>query len=218
MTANVDHLVWYSPDLEAGNRYFAQRMDRAPVYGGVHPGQGTANSLLGLGDATYLEILTRDPAQDAAGWLDPEFAMFAGQGLYHWAVAGVDLDDIIARARRAGIEASHVVMGGRRKPDGGSLAWRLVGLRNHAFGALLPFFIDWGASEHPAASAPRGGSLLAVELHSPAARGLSELFATLGLTFTVQESGVPALVATIQGGGNRHALRSLEPLPRGFRI
>ncbi|MDP9137323.1 MAG: VOC family protein, partial [Pseudomonadota bacterium] len=199
MTGHVDHLVWYAPDLAAGNRYFAQRMDRAPAYGGVHPGQGTANSLLGLGEATYLEILTRDPAQDAAGWLDPELVAMAGQGLYHWAVAGVDLDDIIVRARRAGIETSQVVMGGRRKPDGGKLAWRLVGLRNHAFGALLPFFIDWGVSEHPAASAPRGGSLLAVELHSPAAGGLSKLFETLGLAFTVHESRAPALVATLQG-------------------
>ncbi len=59
----VDHLVWYCADLAEGERYFAERMDRASAYGGVHPGEGTANRLLSLSDATYLEILGRDPAQ-----------------------------------------------------------------------------------------------------------------------------------------------------------
>ncbi|HQX85361.1 MAG TPA: VOC family protein, partial [Aestuariivirga sp.] len=59
----VDHLVWYCADLAEGERFFAERMDRASAYGGVHPGEGTANRLLSLSDATYLEILGRDPAQ-----------------------------------------------------------------------------------------------------------------------------------------------------------
>lgn len=48
----VDHLVWYCADLAEGERYFAERMDHGSVYGGVHPGEGTANRLLSLSDAT----------------------------------------------------------------------------------------------------------------------------------------------------------------------
>lgn len=61
----VDHLVWYSASLDEGARYFADKMDREPAYGGVHPGEGTCNSLLSLADNTYVEILGRDPAQPA---------------------------------------------------------------------------------------------------------------------------------------------------------
>jgi hypothetical protein len=82
----------------------------------------------------------------------------------------------------------------------------------------MPFFIDWGASDHPASNAPRGGSLVAIELFSPAARRLSGMFETLGLAFTVNRSQAPGLTATLEGGGGRHLLRSLDPLPRGFSI
>ena len=63
---NIDHLVWFTPDLAAGERYFAEHLDAAPVFGGVHSGDGTCNSLLSLGDAAYLEILARDPGQLAS--------------------------------------------------------------------------------------------------------------------------------------------------------
>ena len=64
---NIDHLIWFAPDLAAAERYFAQRMDAAPAFGGVHSGEGTyCNSLLSLGDASYLEILAGDPDQPAS--------------------------------------------------------------------------------------------------------------------------------------------------------
>ena len=80
----IDHLVWYSADLAAGEKHFTG-WDAAPAFGGAHPGQGTRNSVLSLGDSTYVEILARDPAQ-TGGTLDREIAALKGQGLYHWAV------------------------------------------------------------------------------------------------------------------------------------
>jgi hypothetical protein len=80
----IDHLVWYSSDLAQGRRHFASRMDCEPLYGGEHPGEGTANAVLGLGAETYLEILGRDVNQ-AETSLDPEVRALQGAGLYHWA-------------------------------------------------------------------------------------------------------------------------------------
>jgi hypothetical protein len=213
----VDHLVWFCPELEAGEKYFEERLARAPAYGGVHPGLGTRNSLLSLGEGTYLEILARDPAQEK-GNLEGELAAIQGCGLYHWAIAGVRLEEIAARAREAGFDASEIVSGARTGPDGQTLAWRLVGLRNHEFGALVPFFIDWGRSRHPSADAPRGGALKTLQLFSPGARRLNRLFDRLGIGFTINQGPAPKLQATIEGGNSRHQLRSLEPLPRGFTI
>lgn len=212
----VDHLVWYSPELVVGERYFAI-LDSPPIYGGEHPGSATRNSLLSLGEATYVEILARDPKQPAAS-LDVELAGLTGQGLYHWAVGGVDLTAIAERARSAGYKASDIVSGGRRRPDGRLLNWRLVGLHDHPFGALVPFFIDWGDSDHPALDAPRGGRLSSVELFSPNAAGLNRLFDSLNLDFTVIQHPKPAVAVTLAGKGGNLRLESFDPLTRGFVI
>ena len=79
----IDHLVWYTSDLAAGRTYFATRMDCEPLYGGEHPGEGTANAVMALGAETYLEILGRDVNQPAAS-LDPEVRGLEGARLYHW--------------------------------------------------------------------------------------------------------------------------------------
>ncbi|HKF62277.1 MAG TPA: VOC family protein [Dongiaceae bacterium] len=212
----VDHLVWYAGDLADGERQLA-RLDSAPVYGGVHPGEGTCNSLLSLGPATYLEILAHDPAQPASA-LDPEIAGLKGQGLYHWAAGGVDLAPLTGRARAAGLIASDVVSGGRAKPDGTWLGWRLLGIRDHGFGALVPFFIDWGDGAHPASTAPRGGRLASLELISPRAAALRDLFKVLELDFAIAEGEKPGITATLEGAGGMLRLDSFDPLPRGYVI
>ena len=211
----IDHLVWYSADLAAGEKHFSGWTDAAPAFGGAHPGQGTRNSVLSLGDATYVEILARDPAQ-TGGTLDREIAALKGQGLYHWAVGGVDLAEVAARARQAGLDASAVVSGGRHLPDGNWLSWSLVGLRRHGFGALVPFFIDFRGN-HPAATAPRGRKL---RRH----RALLAPGAAAGRSFREagpRYSDLPARQAGHHrhgGNGERHAeaglLRSHAP---GFR-
>ena len=213
----VDHLVWYCADLAEGERYFAERMDRASVYGGVHPGEGTANRLLSLSDATYLEILGRDPAQ-AETSLAPEIRGLSGSGLYHWAIGGVDLSELRQRASVAGLSGSELVAGGRTLPDGRRLGWKCFGLHNHSFGALVPFFIDWMDSEHPAKTAPRGGSVAGIEVLSPQAEILRDLYGILGLKVTVTKAAAPGVSITLESSKGRHVLRMFDPVPKGYVI
>lgn len=212
----VDHLVWYSPDLGAGEAYFARLTTAQPAYGGVHPGEGTRNALLSLGDRTYLEILAPDPDQDA-DTLDPELRALREAGLYHWALGG-DLARVRQDALSAGFAASEIVTGGRALPNGGGLHWSLFGVRNHPFGALVPFFIDWTGSEHPAKTAPRAGKLLSIEVSTTDPKGLEALYRALGIDVAVIRAGRPGLAATISTDGGEHALRMVEPVPRGFVI
>jgi Glyoxalase-like domain len=213
----VDHLVWYCADLAEGERYFAEIMDRASSYGGVHPGEGTANRLLSLSDAAYLEILGRDPAQ-AESCLAPEIRGLVGCGLYHWAIGGVDLSELRQRARAAGLAGSELVTGGRSLPDGRWLGWTCFGLHDHGFGALVPFFIDWMDSEHPARTAPRGGNLVAVEVFSPQAETLHDLYGILGLDVTVTKAAAPGVSVTLESRKGRHVLRMFDPAPKGYVI
>lgn len=213
----IDHLVWYDADLAAGRGYFAGHMDCQPLYGGEHPGEGTANAVMALGPSTYLEILGRDPAQGGVG-LDQEVKNLSGSGLYHWAIGGIDLPLLAEKARLAGYEGGGLVAGGRMKPDGKWLGWTCWGLRNHGFGSLVPFFIDWMDSEHPAISAPLGGRLAGFEIYSPQADDLKRLFAALELDAVVKRHETPGVAAVLESGKGRLELRSPVPLPRGYVI
>ena len=213
----VDHLVWYCADLAEGERHFTERMDCGSAYGGVHPGEGTGNRLLSLSDATYLEILGRDPAQVETS-LDPEVRGLVGHGLYHWAVGDVDIAELRIKAIAAGLIGSDLVTGGRTLPNGSWLGWKCFGIHNHGFGALVPFFIDWMESEHPAMTAPRGGSLTNIEVFSPGATKLRELYTVLGLDITVTDAPAPGLSATIKSRSGQHVLRMFDPVPRGYVI
>jgi Glyoxalase-like domain len=213
----VDHLVWYCPDLEQGEAHFARLTKTQPAYGGVHPGEGTRNALLSLGDLTYLEILARDPDQDANA-LDPELRALREEGLYHWAVGGVDLERVRENALSAGLASGSVVTGGRALPNGGRLEWSLFGIRNHPFGALVPFFIDWGNSQHPAKTAPRAGNVLTVEVSTTDPTGLEVVYRALGIEGVAIWEGRPSLTAIIETDGGLHPVRMVEPVPRGFVI
>ena len=98
------------------------------------------------------------------------------------------------------------------------LGWTWFCLRNHGFGALVPFFIDWGDSAHPAKSAPRGGRLVSVEAFSPDARGLESIYRVLGLEIPVAQRAAPGLAVTIESSRGRNTLRMFEPAPRGYVI
>jgi hypothetical protein len=211
----VDHLVWYCADLNQGRRFFSECLDAAPAYGGIHPGEGTRNALVSLGEQSYVEILGRDPEQPETS-LENEERGLRGAGLYHWAAGGSDLAAVAARAAAAGLEPSALTTGGRALPNGQWLGWTWFCLRNHGFGALVPFFIDWGDSAHPAKSAPRGGRLVSVEVFSPDARGLESIYRVLGLEIPVAQRAAPGLAVTTESSRGGNTLRMFEPAPRGY--
>lgn len=213
----IDHLVWYCADLQEGVRRIAERLGCEPAYGGVHPGEGTRNSLISLGDSTYIEILAPDPDQ-APGSMDPELRALVGAGLYHWAIGVTDLERVRDRAIASDLQTSDLVRGGRTLPDGSWLGWRLLGIGNHAFGSLVPFFIDWMESEHPASRAPRGGRLDAIQATSPAPERLRAVYEAIDLDVPVTPGPVAGLRATVSGGAGTLELRTFAPLPRGFVI
>lgn len=213
----IDHIVWYSADLAEARRSFAQGLGQEPLYGGEHPGEGTANALLSLGPSAYLEILGRDPEQHEAA-LDPEVKALQGSGIYHWAVGGVDLAAVAARAEAAGLTGGALVPGGRVKPDGERISWVCWGLHGHRFGSLIPFFIDWGDTRHPAQAAPRGGELSQFEIRTPEAAALSEIFRILGIDVPVVEREEAKVVARLRSGAGEMTLTSFAPMPRGYVI
>ena len=63
---------------------------------------------------------------------------------------------------------------------------------------LVPFWIDWGSTPHPASAAPRAGELLALRGVHPEPERVRAVLAGLGLELRVERGDAPALFATIR--------------------
>lgn len=147
----IDHLMWAAADLAAGVAEVTRRTGCAPNPGGAHPGNGTCNALLGLGDGCYFEIIAPDPAQSLHGTLGAELALLAQPRLRTWAMRSSNLDAVATELAALGVPTEAPRAMSRRTVDGGLLQWRLMFVKASAgLHGVLPFFIAWGASAHPA--------------------------------------------------------------------
>ena len=204
----VDHLVYATPDLNRGVEEIEKLLGVRATPGGQHPGRGTRNALITLGPATYLEIIAPDPEQPPPKKPRP----FGIDGLKEsrlvaWAAKGDDLDRLRDDAGRKGTRLGEVISGSRRRTDGVLLSWRYTDPQTVLADGLVPFFIDWGQSPHPANTAAQGASLIALRAEHPDAQRVQRLLRELGIDLPVRAGAKPALVATIESPRGRVELR-----------
>jgi hypothetical protein len=137
-TIEFDHVVIAVTDLTDAARTFAARHGLVSIEGGRHPGWGTANRIVPLGDS-YLELIGvvdgSEAATNAVGRWVAGGATESGR-LLGWAVRTADLDDV---AQRLGVSA---VPGSRATPTGETIRWRTVGVDQAIEDPSLPFFIE----------------------------------------------------------------------------
>ncbi|MEM8767032.1 MAG: VOC family protein [Pseudomonadota bacterium] len=198
MTIVIDHLMWGAPSLEAGIAEAASLFGTAPAPGGVHPGLGTCNALLSLGESVYLEVIAPDPEQDLSGNFGGRLAQLSAPSLITWAAGAPGLADVAERAAGLELVARGPVPTERSAPDGSLLAWELLFLGGHAYGSLVPFFIDWLQTPHPATTNPAGGRFRQLEITATDAAGLNAIFAGLGMAQRAEQGDLSALAAVIE--------------------
>ena len=198
MTIELDHLMWGAPTLEAGIAEAERLFGVAPAPGGVHPGLGTQNALLSLGERYYLEIIAPDPKQDLNGTFGERLAGLGGCGLITWAAAAPGLAVLAERAAALEITARGPTATERRTPDGDLLRWELLVLGGHRFPGLVPFFIDWLETPHPATTNPVAGQYRGLEIRTPDAAALNEIFAGLGIAMSAKQADAVDLTAIIE--------------------
>jgi hypothetical protein len=206
----LDHLMWGAPSLRSGTAEARRLFSLNPAAGGVHPGLGTCNALLSLGEDQYLEVIAPDHEQELAGTLGAKLATLEAPGLVTWAAAAADLDAVAAAAGRASLAVRGPVLTSRQAPDGRVLRWRLLFLSGHAFGGLVPFFIDWMDTPHPARTNPLAGRFLDLDVRTPHAGELNAIYASLGIAIRAAEAATPDVAARIASGGRTITLRGAK--------
>src|SRR5258707_8951026 len=199
----LDHVLLGCSDLDRGIDFVEQRTGVRAALGGVHPGRGTRNALLSLGERRYLEVIAPDPKQDRieqfAQKQVEQLKALTSPRLIGWAAHSGDLEKFSAHLRDAGISFDGPRPGSRQRPDGKLLQWTTLNLKDDKDG-LLPFFIEWSAdSLHPSEDAPKGCRLTRFGGFTPNTDELTKIANLLQLDLSFSRGDQSALKATIVG-------------------
>jgi Glyoxalase-like domain len=196
----LDHILLGCNDLQDGIDFVEQHTGVRAAFGGVHPGRGTRNALLSLGERRYLEILAPDPDQpDAKVPLALHLRNLSEPQIVGWAVHPGDLGSFAKKLREAGVAFEGPTHGSRKRPDGRVLQWQTLTLKDNP-SWLLPFFIEWSANSlHPSADAPAGCRLIGFETVTPEPDKLAKTAALLLVDLPIAKGVKAQLHATIAG-------------------
>jgi catechol 2,3-dioxygenase-like lactoylglutathione lyase family enzyme len=200
--AMLDHILLGCSDLDRGIEFVEKHTGVRAALGGVHPGRGTRNALLSLGEKHYLEIIALDPGQSGV----PDhygLQKLIEPRLVGWAAHPGDLDSFASRLRAADIAFDGPNPGSRKRPDGGLLQWKTLNLKDD-LGGFLPFFIEWSAGTiHPSVDSPAGCKIVRFTYVGPDYDGVDRLFDLMGLDVFAEVGEKSQIRASINGPDGR---------------
>jgi hypothetical protein len=187
-SVGLDHIILYTGSLAQGSAAFARLTGVTPAQGGQHPGRGTQNALVSLGQGQYLELLAPLVDSGSAEPLRP----------VGWAVHAPDLNALRERLQAADLRITDPKPGSRRLPNGGLLIWNTANLLGDD-SPYIPFFIQWSkATSHPSVTSPGGCSLTGFLITTPDTTRLGGLVRMLGLPISIRSGPSPATSLTIR--------------------
>lgn len=198
LLSRVDHIIYATSDVESTCDDFARSLGVRADRGGHHPAWGTRNALIALGDSIYLEIFGPDPAQSGEHARPFGLDRLRSPKLATWTAVAPNLDVLVKQAGSRGIDLGNVLSRSRTRPDGVELKWRMTDPFAPRWEGIVPFFIDWGETPHPAATSVRGGNLLDLRAVHPRAAEVHAILDALELALPVEEGPAPELIATIR--------------------
>lgn len=199
MLPNIDHLIFAAPTLEQGMDIIEKKLGVRPVYSGQHLGKGTHNALLALGQHIYFEVIAPDPSQENISkplWMKSDLA--ETPQLWTWAAKSEDLFSLEKIARAHQVPFGKIESGNRTQPNGNVLSWNLSFpvLENEA--GIIPFFLDWGNTIHPATTLPQAGKVLELKAYHPNPDKVKNQLEKLGVDLVLEKGERSYLEATIQ--------------------
>ncbi|SFS03408.1 VOC family protein [Yoonia litorea] len=195
----LDHVAIACTDLSEGTAWVEERLNVKLQPGGQHARYGTHNTLLGLADGLYLEVIAIDPeATPEAGhsWFGLDH--FSGPPrLANWICQTDDLESAVAKAPP---EA-----GSPRALTRGDLEWQITVPDDGAlpFQGAFPTLIAWGQGVvHPSDQLSDSGCrLVSLSVKHPEMGRLSEMMDLADERVTLEEGafGMRATFVTPSG-------------------
>lgn len=148
-STHVDHVLIAVPDLDAAKAEY-EKYGFTVVYGGTE--KKALNALIFLKDGTLIELIGKDRFPKyysllsgigitrLPGLMKDRIAKFrkAPDGLFNYCLYARDLDSTYAHIKKSGIKCSRPVQLKRKREDGITTKWSLVGTKPYD----LPFFIN----------------------------------------------------------------------------
>lgn len=193
----IDHLLYATPDVDATVVELEEKFGVEFRAGGRHPGWGTRNRILPLGDDLYLEVIGPDESQpETAGKRILDVDRLEGPSLRWWAVRPFLMPLTCGEFETAGYVPGEVIQGRRELHGGGEVAWQMTDPHTRLVDGLLPLVIDWeDGAHHPGREKIPDIALAEFTLEHPEHAALAPTFVQLGLR-NVHPGDTPALVAT----------------------
>lgn len=189
----LDHLLLGVARLEDGIARVEKQTGVRAADGGSHPGAGTHNALLSLGNRQYLEIIAPDPNQEPSGALVSLLKELPVPKPFAWAATTRDIELLAKELRGNGLNIDGPQPGSRTPPDGRLLQWKTLRLSGQPYG-VIPFFIEWTSGTiHPSADSPSGCQLTGLELCHPEPDATSQMMRKLGIAAEIKRSIEPGL-------------------------
>jgi len=205
---NLDHIIYATPDLSLGIDRLEKLLGVRATSGGQHPGHGTKNALIRLGDKAFLEILGPDPDQPKPSrrrWLGIDG--LRAPRLSGWAAADPNLEEVMDKAAAAGVKLGAILEGRRENSDGSSLSWRFTDPYTVLSDGIVPFFIDWKDSPHPSQRGAEGVVLIGLRAEHPDPASVRRILLQLGIDLSVEAGPQAALIADLACPSGRVELR-----------
>jgi hypothetical protein len=170
----LDHLVVTASALAAGVAWIESILGVAPQAGGEHERMATHNALLRLGDSTYLEVISPNPAAlrpREPRWF--ELDRMSADQLPRLATWVARTDDIKATTTACGGGFGDIEPMSR-----GNLNWLITIPAQGALldGVVIPTLIEWPIAKHPAtALEERGCALRQLDLFHPNVNAVAKI-------------------------------------------
>lgn len=190
----LDHIVYGVPDLEKAINAFQEQAGIAPTIAGKHPGLGTHNAVLSLGNLQYLEFIAIDPEAHITNRVLPSWCAalleISKPKIMTWVIRTDNMAEIVSKLNALGnlqIEPPQTFT--RTKSDGTIVSMELAFKKEAPppYDGLVPFFINWGKTKHPSETVESKCEIKEWYGCHPKAKEIESLLSQVGIQFVVKE-------------------------------
>ncbi|SDK57012.1 VOC family protein [Natronorubrum texcoconense] len=135
MSRPIDHVVFAADDLDSLEESFASAGFET-AYGGTHSNGITHMHLIGFGNLSYVELISKNDPDGTAPWWNDQIDTNAGASA--WSVTVDDIDEESDRLADEGFEIEGPTKFSRERPDGTSVEWELAIVGGRPQGTPIP--------------------------------------------------------------------------------